>query len=46
MQYIIMCESVDSTMLIYVSECSKTQKMYDKIVEKDLKMIKLVPDCF
>lgn len=46
MQYIIMCESVDRTMLIYVSDCFKTQKMYDKVVEKDLKIIKLVPDCF
>ena len=46
MQYIIMCESVDMTILIYVSDCSKTQKMYDKVVEKDFKIIKPVPDCF
>ena len=32
----------DNTMLIYVSDCSKTQKMY----EEDLKMVKHVPDCF
>ena len=30
-----MCESVNSTMFMQVSECSKTPKMCDKTVEKD-----------
>ena len=44
MQRIIICESVDSTMLLHVCDCSKTQKMGDKAVEKDSTMWKLVPD--
>ena len=40
-----MCESVDITMFIHVSDCSKTQKMY-KVVEKYSKMLKFVSDYF
>ena len=46
MKCIITCQSVDSTMLINVSDYSKTQKMCDKAVEKDLKMLKIVSYCF
>ena len=46
MQHLIMSESVDSTMFMHVSYCSKTQKMCDKAVEKDSKMLKFVPDYF
>ena len=41
-----MHESVDSTMIMHVSDYSKTQKMCDKAAEKDSKMFKFVPDCF
>ena len=34
-----MCESADCTMLMNVSDYSKTQKMCDKAVGKDLKML-------
>ena len=37
-----MCQSVDSKMLINVSDYSKTQKMCGKAVEKYLKMLKIV----
>ena len=42
MKCIIMCQSVDSKMLINVSDYSKTQKMCGKAVEKYLKMLKIV----
>ena len=35
-----MRESVDSTMFMHASDCSKTQKMCDKAIEKDSKMFK------
>ena len=34
-----MCESVDCTMLMNVSDYSKFTKMCDKAVEKDLKVL-------
>ena len=37
-----MCETVDSTMLVHVFQCSKAKKMCDKAVAKDSKMLKLV----
>ena len=33
-------------MLMHVSDCSKTQKIGDKAIEKNLTTLKLVPDCF
>ena len=41
-----MCESVDITMFMHVSDCSKSQKMYNKAVEKYSKMLKFVSDYF
>ena len=38
MQHIIICESVDSTMLFHVCDYSETQKMSDRAVEKDSTM--------
>ena len=35
-----MCESVDGTIFMHDSDCSKTQKLCDKAVEKDSKMSK------
>lgn len=39
-----MCESVDNTMFMHVSICSKTHKMYDKTIEKISKKLKFVSD--
>ena len=41
-----MSESVNSTIFTQVSDCSETQKMCDKTVQKDSKMLKFVPDYF
>ena len=41
-----MRESVDSTMLMHVSDCSKSQKMCNKSKDKGSKMLKFVPDYF
>ena len=46
MQHIIMRESVDTIMFMHVSDCSKTQKIGHKTVEKDSKMLKLAPGDF
>ena len=44
MEHILISESVDIIIFMYVSDCSKTQNMCDKAVEKDSKMLKFVPD--
>lgn len=36
-----MCESVDGTKFMHVSDCSKTHKMFDKVVEKTFKDVKV-----
>ena len=41
-----MCESVDRTMFMYISDCFKTIKICDKAVEKDSEILKFVPDYF
>ena len=46
MQHIIMCQTVDSTMFMHVSDHSKNQKTCDKAVKKGSKMLKFVPDYF
>ena len=35
MQNIVLCENVDNTMFMHISDYFKTQKMCDKVVEKD-----------
>ena len=37
-------ESVNNKMFIHVPDHSKTQEMYDKVVEKDLEMLIYVSD--
>lgn len=39
-----MCDSVDGTKFMHVSDRSKTHKMFDKVVEKDSKMLKFLSD--
>ena len=41
-----MCESIDRTMFIHASDCSKTQKMCDNVTEQNTKMLKFVPVYF
>ena len=45
-EHIKMCEMIDSTKFMHVCDCSKTQIMCDKALEKDSKMLKLAPDYF
>ena len=40
----VMCKNVDSTMFMHVSDCSKTQKICDKAVAEDSKLLKFVSD--
>ena len=42
----ITCHKVNGTIFMHASDCSKTQKMCDKAVEKDSKKLKFVPDYF
>ena len=46
MQHIIIYEGVNITMLMHVSNCSKTHKMCDKTLNKDSKMLKFVSNYF
>ena len=41
-----MCESVNSTMFMYVFDYSMSQKMGDEAVEKDSKILKFLRDYF
>ena len=41
-----MCESADSTIFTYISDLSKTQKMYEKAVHYQSHEVEHVPDCY
>ena len=42
MHHIVMCEKVEKTMFMYISDCSKTQAMCDTDVEQNSRMLKFV----
>lgn len=41
MQHLVICQNIDSEMLMHVFNSSKTQNLCDEAVEKDSKMLKL-----
>ena len=42
MHHVVMCEKVEKTMFMYISDCSKTQAMCDTDVEQNSRMLKFV----